>query len=514
MVFAYIFTVCCSLVVLFVIFIHAEKNRSIAGSKAFLWQIVFVSVWSVGALMELLSQIEQHMLFWRNFEQIGIFLLPVTCVFFAVEYARYNWRKRYMMLLLIIPVTALVLIFTDSTTHIMRYGYLISNSELFGKALSVHSTPLGMAFVSYNFVLAFVSLVILFVFSRQIARNMRRQVKFVLLAMSLIFLFGLLKTAFLEGTSVNIPIVVLYLPGSLILYYNLYRNKFFYVSPIARDKVFDVIEQGIVVTDSSGIIVDKNPFAQQLFDSLFGIEGESAGKKLEEVFGDYPKWAELAKNNEAGELEVEKNSGSTHFIHIKVYPLQSVKGTPVGSVAIIRDITAARLQESALIKKAERDSMTGLLNRNGFMDAFNKILKDSAVMEEPVSVMMMDLDKFKDINDTFGHESGDRVITALADMLRGVLRQKDAIGRIGGDEFAAILPGVSKTEAMAIARRILKVVEKKGVKLETGTIINFTLSIGICDNKDIKLAEDMLKFADKSMYTAKRSTKNGCAVWE
>jgi hypothetical protein len=223
--------------------------------------------------MELLSTTEQDMLFWRNIMQIGVFLLPVTCVYFAVEYARYNWKKKYLMLLLVVPIVALVLIFTDSTTHIMRYGYVISYSPLFGKALSVRSTPIGMAFVAYNFILAFVSLVILFVFSRQIARNMRRQVIYILFAIALIFLFGLLKTAFLEGTHINIPIVVLYVPGSLILYFNLFRNNLFYVSPIARDKVFDVIEQGILVTDCSGTIVDKNPFGISLLGSLFGYGG-------------------------------------------------------------------------------------------------------------------------------------------------------------------------------------------------------------------------------------------------
>lgn len=516
MVFAYIFTVGCSLVVLFAIFIHAEKNRNVAGSKAFLWQIVFVSVWAVGSLMELLSPTEQGMLFWRNVEQVGVFLLPVTCVYFSVEYARYNWQKKHLALLLIVPIVALALIFTDSATHIMRYGYVVSNSPLFGKALSVRSTPTGMAFVSYNFILAFVSLIILFAFSRQIARNMRRQVIYVLMAMALIFLFGLLKTAFLEGTSVNIPIVVLYLPGSLILYYNLYRNNFFYVSPIARDKVFDVIEQGIVVTDGSGTIVDKNPFAVNLLGSFFGIREELVGKKISEVFGEYPKWAEFAQNNVAGELEAEKSNenGRPHFIHIRAYPLQSVKGAPVGSVTIIRDITATRLQEFALINKAERDSMTGLLNRNGFMDAFARIFTESAKTEECVSVLMMDLDKFKEINDTFGHDTGDRVITELGDLLRGALRQKDAIGRIGGDEFAAILPGVSSAEAMVIANRVLKIAGKRGVYLEEGTCVRFTLSIGICDNKDVKLAEDILKCADKAMYMAKNKTRNCCVAWE
>lgn len=512
--FAYIFLVCCSLVVLFTVFFHAKRNQSVAGSKAFLWQIVLVSVWAIGSLMELFSATEQGMLFWRNIQQIGVFLLPVACVYFAVEYARYNWKKKYLSLLLAVPIVALVLIFTDSATHIMRYDYVVSYSPLFGKALSVRSTPIGMMLVAYNYILAFASLAILYVFSRQIARNMRRQALYILFAIALIFLFGLLKTAFLEGTNINIPIVVFYVPGSLILYFNLYKNNLFYVSPIARDKVFDVLEQGILVTDCAGTLVDKNPFGISLIDSLFDIREELAGKKLQEVFSKYPQWVEFTQRNMAGELEVEINDGCPHFIHISVYPLQSAKGSPVGSVSIMRDITTVRLQEFALIKKAERDSLTGLLNRNGLMDAFEKILADSAGLEERVSVIMMDLDNFKSINDTFGHDSGDRVMIALADLLRGVLRQKDAIGRLGGDEFVAILPGVSRTEAKDIAHRILAVAGNKAVDIAEGTSIRFTLSMGICDNTDVKRADDLLQCADKAMYMAKNNSRNCCMVWE
>ena len=133
---AYIFIVASSLAFLFVVAIYALRHINIAGSKAFLLQIFFVTIWSIGALLEMLSSTEQEMLFWRNFEQIGVFLLPVCCVYFAVDYARYDRFKKFLPLLLIIPIIAIVLIFSDSSTHIMRVGYSVSSSPLFGKALS------------------------------------------------------------------------------------------------------------------------------------------------------------------------------------------------------------------------------------------------------------------------------------------------------------------------------------------------------------------------------------------
>lgn len=512
--FAYIFVVCISLVLLTIVLFQAVRNFSAAGSKPFVWQIVFIIIWSVGSLMEMLSVSEQSMLMWRNIEQIGIFLLPVACVYFAVDYARYERIKKFLPLLLIIPVVAIVLIFTDSSTHIMRYGYIVSYNPLFGKALSVRQTSIGMVFVTYNYILAFISLVILYVFSRRISKNMRRQAILVLLATASIFLFGLFKTAFLEGTRVNIPIVTLYLPGGLILYYNLYKNNFFRVSPIARDKVFDVVEMGIVVTDSLGMIVDTNPFAGRILSSIFGIHVKLAGQKIDVIFGGYTPWMELIQNYTTGETEIEISSAILYHIHIKVYPLYSQQGTPVGSVTIMQDVTDLRKAESVLKTKAETDSMTGLLNKDSLMKEFAIRLKESIMSGTRISVLMMDLDKFKGINDTYGHDSGDRMLVAFSDVLKSVFRHEDVIARIGGDEFAAVISGVDKKEAMEISNRILMTASEKTVQFDAETSVSIAMSIGICDNEFSESATEMLKFADNAMYAAKNKLGNCCVTWE
>lgn len=512
--FIYILAVGCSVAVLFVIYVHAAKKPGAAGTKAFLLQIVLVTIWSVGALMEMVWPEVQGMLFWRNFEQIGIFLLPVSCVYFSVEYTHYDRMKKAIPFLLIVPVIALVLIFTDSATHIMRSDYVVSYSPLFGKALSVNATSTGKAFVAYNFMLAFVSLIILFNYSRRVSNDMKRQLYLIQIAMGLIIVFGILKTALLEGTAFNLPIVTMYLPTSLILYYNLYRNNFLYVSPLARDKVFDVIDQGIVVTDILGRIVDKNAFAEQLLSLLFEVREELLGKQIVEIFAENPDWVDFIQNGVSGELELKTSYKSPHYINIKVYPLLSHKGKPVGSVYIIRDTTSLRLYENELKIKAETDSLTGLLNRNGVLDMFSRILNETEINGEYVSVLVMDLDKFKWINDTFGHASGDRVIRAFAKLLTEVLRRKDAVGRLGGDEFVAILPGVGSKEALEIAQRILEIAKERVVRLEDGTDVHLTLSIGICDNEVVKPADEMIKCADKAMYIAKDRGRNSCVVWE
>ncbi len=511
---AYIFIVGSALAFLITIAIQAAQNLELSGSKPFLLQIICITIWSVGSLLEMLSPTEQGMLLWRNIQQIGIFLIPVACVYFAVDYAQYVRLRKYVPLLLIIPIIAIALIFTDSSTHIMRTGYIVSYSPLFGKALSVSQTNTGKVFVVYNYLLALISLVILFIFSRQITKALRRQVVLILIATGLVFLLGFFKTAFLEGTRINLPIVIIYLPGSMILYYNLYRNNFFRVSPIARDKVFDVIEMGIIVTDNSGMIADINPFALQLLHTCFGISEKMNGKKSSAFLGDFPDWLALMSGNTTGEVELKLINNDVHFIHIRVYPLQSIKGVLLGSVSIMRDVSVLRMQEFALKAKAETDGLTGLLNRDSFMDLFAKKLKLASSSGGTVSLLMMDLDKFKGINDTYGHNVGDQVLIAFAEILKGALRHEDAIARVGGDEFVALLPGIAGQEAVEIANRIIKSSGSNEVQLALGTRIRLKVSIGICDNQTISSADEIMKCADQAMYLAKGKAGDCCAIWE
>lgn len=498
----YVFVVGCSLALLFTVMFYALRNLDIPGSKAYVLQIVFVTIWAIGSLLEMYSNTEQQMLFWRNFEQIGVFLLPVACVYFAIDYAGYDRLKRFLPYLLILPIIAILLIFTDSYTHWMRTGYSVTYSSLFGNALSVHQTTLGVILVAYNYILVFMALITLFVFSRQVSRSQRGQILLVLFATALVFILAFFKTAFLEGTRINLPIVTIYLPGALVLFYNLYKNKFFQLSPIAREKVFDVIDVGVVVAHNKGIVTDLNPYAKQILSDRMQLPQAAPGMPVCELFRAYPDWLQLLQSCEGGNLELAIQGTDTCFVEVRVFPLHHNSGRHIGTVTLLRDVTQLRNQESALRARAETDFLTSLLNRDSFMKEFTGLMRGSAG-ERPVSVLMMDLDKFKLINDTYGHDAGDKALKSVAYVLKATLRQDDAIARIGGDEFAAILPGVDRRAAVEIAARIIQSAEEYSVQIDPQTSIPLKLSIGICDNSSPVPAEEMLKQADKAMYIAK-----------
>ncbi len=515
--FAYILMVILSLVILGALFVHVTGRLSIPGTKAFIAQIALVYIWSVGALLELLTTDMRQMLFWRNLQQIGVYFLPVTCLYFAVSYGRFDRWKRFLPLFWIVPVAAVALIFTDESHHIMRTGFTISENAFFGKALAVPSTEVGSMFIFYNFTLVAISMVMLGIFSSKVSSSIRKQALLIMLSFFLVFFFAIIKTALLEKTGINVPIAALYLPSSLLLFFTLFRHKLFMVSPIAREKVFDVLDQGIIVTDDHDMIVDRNPYAVYLMGEFFGIVQEITYKNIGDIFSSYPRWIEMLSHGEAGQMELQSpiaEAENGKCIRIKVYPVMSEHGRVIGAVSLLRDITERRIQERKLRSMADQDSLTGLLNRSGLMSSVQNTLAHAERNDNPVSVLMIDVDHLKHINDTYGHYHGDRALLTVADALRRTLRLQDAIGRIGGDEFAVVLPGQGVQEAAVIADRIRREVSEASVEMEDGEKITLTLSIGICDNSlPDAVAEKLVKYADKAMYVAKRKSRNCCVAW-
>jgi diguanylate cyclase (GGDEF)-like protein len=166
-------------------------------------------------------------------------------------------------------------------------------------------------------------------------------------------------------------------------------------------------------------------------------------------------------------------------------------------------------EHSALVHKtaAMTDHLTGMFNRRGFMEAAEKLIETQRKLGQSVSVMMFDLDHFKSINDRFGHEVGDEALQAFASTAGSSTRIHDIIGRLGGEEFAAILPGGTDTAAL-VAERVRANFELRGVEIG-GHIMNATVSIGIAESSAaVASISSLLSRADRALYAAKASGRN------
>ena len=156
-------------------------------------------------------------------------------------------------------------------------------------------------------------------------------------------------------------------------------------------------------------------------------------------------------------------------------------------------------------KEAQHDALTGLLNRRSFDEDLNKF--DSANV--PYALLILDIDNFKNINDTYGHLIGDEVLKEVGEILRTYVRKNTKVYRYGGEEFVVVLPGGDEKAAKIVAERLREVIQRRGIKLEnSGQMLQFTASFGATTKREKENYKQVLQRADKALYEAKKSGKN------
>ncbi len=183
------------------------------------------------------------------------------------------------------------------------------------------------------------------------------------------------------------------------------------------------------------------------------------------------------------------------------------------------DITALKKTESEL-KEALRymqqlaatDSLTGLSNRRHFLDLAQAEFARSKRYEHELSILALDIDHFKNVNDTYGHQAGDKVLEAISECCSDLLRTGDIFGRLGGEEFSILLPNANRESAQFTAQRVLDAVAALEVNYEE-QVIHFTTSIGIAQVHSSTDLQELMKHSDEALYQAKHNGRNRFEVW-
>ena len=217
--------------------------------------------------------------------------------------------------------------------------------------------------------------------------------------------------------------------------------------------------------------------------------------------------------------------GEQRHLVCDCYPELAQDGTVRGVHMLFRDVTTQKQTEQDYERKVEelkmknreldqmaiRDPLTGLYNRRFFDEALSREWQQFQRTGEAFTVIIMDVDAFKSINDQYGHETGDRALLQVAIMLRTTLRESDLVARIGGDEFAALLPRTDTERCGPVTEKLREVLRKLRLRT-TGGLIPISLSIGaatVPGFPPVSSAAELLRVADKRMYDAKRLASSG-----
>jgi len=291
------------------------------------------------------------------------------------------------------------------------------------------------------------------------------------------------------------------------------------VQNIIFDTIINTIENPMFYKDIDGVYQNANKaFAQ----NMLGITREQLiGKKLSELstlipaedIEFYNKQDEKLykyRKNQIYETVVKLKNGFSKDFRIQKNLFYSNNGEILGYVGFMYDITDMKEREKELKLMASIDPMTKLYNRRYFAQVGERLLKLAKREKTSLSVIMIDIDNFKKVNDTYGHKIGDDVIIAISDKIKFVSRESDVVCRFGGEEFIVLLPNTDIDGAIIIANKIRDSIQNIEIPLNNNKNIHITVSVGVSIvyiESDLNL-EASIKRADDALYRAKENGKN------
>lgn len=300
----------------------------------------------------------------------------------------------------------------------------------------------------------------------------------------------------------------------LILYYS-YQKEYINKLTSINHTIFNDISSGIIITDSNNRITSINPMVTQ----VTGYEEDEVIGKNPSIFAsgnhnsDFYKdmWEQLNKNKKwSGEIWNKTKSGVVFPESLSISTIDDNKNQIQYYIAIVMDISQQKEEEAKLIHKAHYDHLTKLPNRQYFKDyLYNAVININT--NKTFALLFIDLDKFKEINDTLGHDAGDELLIEASRRFLLCVRDSDIVARLGGDEFTVLLQNIKyKSDIELVTKKILKQMQMAFNICGQESYISVSIGIAIFP-EDTGDSENLLKKADKAMYKAKKAGRNGYA---
>ncbi len=285
-------------------------------------------------------------------------------------------------------------------------------------------------------------------------------------------------------------------------------------------KVFTEAAEGIIIADANVNIVDVNA----AFTSITGYSRDevigqnprllNSGRQSPEFYA--AMWRDIeSKGHWSGEIWNRCKSGEVYAELLSISVVTDENGVPNHYVSLFSDITAFKEHEHQLERIAHYDVLTGLPNRILLGDRLRQAMAQAQRRGQPLALAYLDLDGFKAVNDQYGHQAGDRLLSAVAMRMKQVLREGDTLARLGGDEFVAVLSDLDNREAsVPMLNRLLAAAAQQVAFGEDTLQVSASLGVAFFPQPDEVDADQLLRQADQAMYQAKLGGKNRYHIFD
>ena len=527
-----IFNAITALAIAFILTRRPQKN----GIKPLTLMFISLAFWSFGYAMITLSPQLKDKIFWLKFENFGIQTTALFWFLFAMMYTKMDsWmdNKIVLLALWVPPAVALTFILSDRWFHLYYSSVKIATEA--GGPLLIERGPFYIYALVCTYTLYLAGLAALvrrFLVSRDIYRSQTPYlIGAVIIPFSLNIVYqvnpGILPIfpAPVDLTALAFTFTAAFLATSI------FGLRLLDLVPIARDNVIESIPEMVFVLDDKERIIDANAVAQQWLEKPFA---EILGKEPIEVFQKWPQLLQRFFFMERTREEIEIPGDPPRTLETIITPIYNRTNQLEGRVILAYDITdrkklekdlkdtneslQAQLQENERLRvqlqeQAIRDPLTGVFNRRYLAEALDKETARAVREKSPFSLIVLDVDFFKKVNDTYGHKCGDLVLQSLAKFLQENTRRSDIVCRFGGEEFVILMPDAAVEDAYERAERFrnnfaLQVVEHEGKQVKS------TFSAGVASFPvHANVGETLLSMADLALYQSKANGRNRVTVF-
>jgi len=491
-------------------------------SGMFIWASTYAFVWGVIPL--------EYKVFWLKVMYIGVEMTPTLFLVFTLQITHHDdWLTfKNRLLLCIEPILMLGTVWVIPQLAFSSIELATRNGLVI---LHVHR---GISFwinTYYSYAVILLAFYILWISSRHANSFFKKQYQFVLYGSVIPLAFSIYtQTKFLAFKDLDLAPVAFGISG-IVYAYAIFRHEFMELIPVARGRLIENMSDGVLVIDEQGRVIDINPAMQNFLDNdpNFYI-----GKNVSEALNMWTENTDKLMSELETHTELKLPNNLSRYLDLRVTPLYDDDHRINGRLIVFRDVTERKdvekdlrrandrlqtqlieigLLQSQLREQAIRDALTNLFNRRYLDETLERELARAARELYPLCIVMIDIDHFKDVNDTHGHEAGDLVLRTLADKVTAQSRHGDFVCRFGGEEFILVMPNIGIEVAQERALELHKLIETLNIPYGRFNL-TLTVSMGLAwypAHGETK--EELLRSADRALYTAKHGGRNQISVF-
>lgn len=489
---------------------------------SFIWSIAYALTWSFTGLHE--------KILWLKIMYFGVNAVPTLFLIFVLKITHHErWlTPRTMAALSVIPVIMLLLVWLDAAFFFPNLHLQQIDSLLI---LQIERGPGFWLNTFYSYAVILTAFYLLAAGSLRTTPFFRRQYLIILIGSIMPFVASIFtQLGYQELADLDMAPIAVGISG-IIYVYAIFRYQFMELLPVARELLIESMSDGVLVLDVQGRIVDINPAMKNFLD----IEpGSLIGCHISEVMHSWAYSLELLLSGMETHTEIRLPGKPSRYLDLRITLLHDQQDKLSGRLIVFRDVTDRKVVEkdlrramdrlqtqlieigtlqSKLREQAIRDALTNLFNRRYLEETLERELSRAERENYPLCVIMMDLDYFKEVNDTYGHEAGDIVLKTLADTAVQQSRHGDFVCRYGGEEFVVVMPNIGIETAKRRAEELHQTINSLNIIYGVFNLTT-TISMGLAaypEHGDTK--EELIRAADRALYTAKNTGRNRVVVY-